>query len=271
MESSRGEKLVEVQGLVYDAQMHPWHRGNTQKSQDALQQIVYKAIDPAYHGLVVKAGALPVLLRQLLVGTDDAKLAACTAFGALTADEDDRLKVNGIGTAESLLKLITNARYDIKLACVQTLGNLMQDQIGQQQVIKAGGAEHLMSLLDDRFEEVRRVAAGAIGNIAIRSEFIPTLVAAGCVAGLVDLLRQQGVTNNDPQTAEVALGALRNMVQLDEPLVAMIEAGSALVLKKLLEDESNTEDSKVLANELLDFMMQYEGKAETVLNQQDEL
>ena len=266
LEGSRGEKLIEVQSLVYDAQM-----GNAVKSLDALQQIVFKSIDPTYHGLVVKAGALPILVRQLQVGSEEAKLAACTALGGLTANDDDRLKISETKAVESLLVLLNDLNVELRLASLQTLGNLMQDQVGQQQLTNAGGANQLVSLLSDQNEQIRRVAAGTIGNIAIQPEYIPTLVAAGCVVELVDLLRQERAINTDPQTAEVTLGALRNLVQLDEPLVAMIEAGSALVLENLFEDESNTEDSKVLANELLDFMMQYEGKIETVINQQDEL
>ncbi len=266
LEGSRGEKLVEVQSLVYDAQM-----GNAGKSLEALQQIIYKAIDPAYHGLVVKAGALPILVKQLQVGSEEAKLAACTALGALTADEDDRLKIAEIKAADSLLVLLKDTKVELRLASLQTLGNLMQDQIGQRQLVEAGGTDHIVSLLSDNNEQIRRVAAGTIGNIAIRSEYIPALVAAGCVAGLVDLLRQESMINVDPQTAEVTIGALRNLVQLDEPLVAMIEAGAAHVLEMLLEDTSNTQDAKVLAKELLDFMAQYEDEIEANLNSEDEL
>lgn len=245
--------LQSIQTMVYQAQM-----GTKEEKVIAMKDLVFSAINPDQQELLLNSGALPVFVKLLQSGTLETKFSACQAIGALTTHESVRIQIGQSKAIENLHELLSDPADTLKVAALQTLGNLMQDVANQQRLIGIGGVSELTELLAGGSDQMRRIAAGTIGNIGMYPDHVAAILAAGAVPKLVDLLRANPVDRRDPLTVEVAVGALRNIAQIDLPLQAMLDADALAVLDALQTDTSSTSDTKDLAAELTEFLLEYQ-------------
>jgi hypothetical protein len=237
--------------------------GTKEEAAAAVKEMVYSAINPDEQGLLFRSGALHVFVNHLQKGTPESKFSACQAIGALTANEEFSTKIGETKAIANLVEILYDSDDELQVAALQTLGNLTHDEKNQKKLLALiRGVEALVTLLSGNTDHKRRVAAGTVGNLAIEPDHIASLLHAGAVPKLVDILRPHSF-ESDGQTIEVTTGALRNLAQVDAALMAMLAEDAYSVLDDLMDDQASTEGTRELAGELLELLSAQQGQQAT--------
>lgn len=221
------------------------------ESLTALRELVLTSIFVPHQEYVIKAGAIPVYISLLKSQSSTTKAIAAQALGILASNEDHQTLISNSGGIPPLILLLKGESDETTLAAIQAIGNLAQSDSIQIDLVKYGAIDSLVPLLSNHAYNMRKVAAGVLGNLAIHVPNCKAIAHSGAVPLLINILVQSGgnADNNELQTREVAVGALRNLA---EDKYVLDEMATEETITALVEElKSGTSESKELAMDLL--------------------
>jgi vacuolar protein 8 len=218
----------------------------------ATRQLAHIALNVANHPVITDSEAFLLLAAQLYSESSALCVVTLHAFGILGSTAENQQVFTDMGLVPLVLSFIGTEADEQTLAAIQVIGNLCHSDAVQAAVGEAGGIGRIVPYLEDESEKLRRVAAGVLGNLAIHTPNCPRIKNAGAIPLLVDMLTDDANPNSDPLTAEIAVGAIRNLLSDESILDDVMETRIVPALLHLVAH--GTEDSKEMATELMAYL-----------------
>jgi vacuolar protein 8 len=204
------------------------------------------ADDAKYRKAILAAGATPLLVRLLLMGSVDTQGIAADVLCRVVAGNrkgDEAIIAAGAHTVLAHLLLVGSLYAKEQAATL--LYRLTDAEENMETIQAARVIPLLVQLLRDGTEGAKEAAAGVLGNLAtVNEENRTTIAQAGAIPLLVRLLRI-----GSPLVKEKAIRTLFNLTFAETIMETIARAGIIPLLVQLLTD--GTDDAKEAAAAML--------------------
>ncbi|ANB15280.1 protein anchor VAC8 [Sugiyamaella lignohabitans] len=195
---------------------------------------------------LVNAGAIPVLVSLLSSKDADVQYYCTTALSNIAVDLENRRKLSQTEPrlVNHLVSLMGSSSPRVQCQAALALRNLASDVNYQLEITRADGLPHLLNLLQSSHTPLILAAVACIRNISIHPLNESSIVEAGFLKPLVELL---GKTDNEEIQCHT-ISTLRNLAASSERTkLEIVEAGAVQKCLQLLPNAAPSVQSEITA------------------------
>lgn len=195
---------------------------------------------------LVNAGAIPVLVSLLSSTDPDVQYYCTTALSNIAVDLENRKKLSQTEPrlVNYLVNLMGSSSPRVQCQAALALRNLASDVNYQLEIVRADGLPHLLNLLQSSHVPLILASVACIRNISIHPLNESSIVDAGFLRPLVDLL---GKSDNEEIQCHT-ISTLRNLAASSERnKLEIVEAGAVTKCEELILNAPPSVQSEMTA------------------------
>ncbi|XP_030830696.1 vacuolar protein 8 [Strongylocentrotus purpuratus] len=195
--------------------------------------------------VIVKCGALPVLIKLLSSNNVEIQCNACGCITTLATSNTNKMAIVSCNGVPPLMALTTSPDIRVQRNAAGALLNLTHIDSNRTVLVSLGAVTTFLTLLQSRDTDIQYYCAAALSNLAVDEKHRVAVVKEGnhqVIKMLISLLSSPA----DKVKCQACF-ALRNLASDDENQVAIVTLGGLPHLHAIMRDSSKETLSAAIA------------------------